>query len=279
MQSEDWKELVTLKPKIFSDRPRNLVKINIEWDCKIDDEDLYLEIESDKFFHDKKLIYCLAYLYFYDSLTSEFLTNTVKVYLGKFNLIPSFDFFLCSYKKIQYYDDCGNCYEVTFKDIHKRWFQMSEQDILDEINSILKNVSKKSESHENILTMVSDNPTDDADVYIKWECGDGRKTFSNPTSVFELKKMVYCLAYCLKYKEHVLFPDNVYEYLDMCNLIYYDGDDGYHGCAYTHCRYVDMVYYDKNGKAFNVTFEKILKKWCHTTREEIEKEIDNAFED
>lgn len=276
MLSEDWKELVTLKPKIFTDRPHNLVKINIEWDCKINNEDSYLEIESDKFFHDKKLIYCLAYLYFYDSLTSEFLTNAVKDYLGKLKLIPSFDFFLCSYKEIKYYDDCGNCYEVTFKDIHKRWLQMSEQDILDEINSILTNVNKKSESHENILTMVPEHPTNDAYVYIKWECGDGRKTLS--TRDYGVQ-MIYCLAYCLKYKEHVLFTDNVYEYLDGFSLIYYDGDDGWTGCPYTHCRYVDMVYYDKNGKAFNVTFEKILKKWCYMTREEIEKEIDNAFKD
>lgn len=42
--------------------------------------------------------------------------------------------------EIAYYDKNGNLFKVTFDDIHKRWKNMSEKEICEEVNDILLSI-------------------------------------------------------------------------------------------------------------------------------------------
>lgn len=150
---ENCKDLLTIKPQEISIK-KNVLDIWVEWDCN--DGDLIersFSILPEKLFNNKKLIYCLAYITLpynfkgHDWNDAAFAHQVLDNYdienLGDIIIENDFmcytDWGAChslTSLEIVYYDENGTPFDITFDDIHKRWKNMSYQEICDEINNI-----------------------------------------------------------------------------------------------------------------------------------------------
>ena len=144
----------------------------------------------------------------------------------------------------------------------------------------LLNFNKKIENKKNII-----------EVWVEWDSNDGdyigkRMTY-NPKWLFNNKKLIYCLAYtvlspdfkgynCLNHRFCYHIPDNtdikgLEDILSNSDFMCYN-DWGGPCHSLTE---LEMTYYDENGEAFEVNFDKIHNKWKNMTYQEICDEINN----
>ena len=145
---ENFKNLLTIKAK-SGKNPKNLLKVWIKMDSNDAD---YIEktetMDPNDLFHDKKLIYCLAYVTAeYDGDEPAFgkYVDENKDVENLYDILAEYDFMVYSewggchtYKdmKITYFDENGKEFNITFKDIHKQFEKMTHKEICDLINGI-----------------------------------------------------------------------------------------------------------------------------------------------
>lgn len=143
---EGLKKILTITPI----EDKNIVKINTSWVYEnIDDPDddscvCQNSFNADDFFKDKELIWSLAYLEKYvagDSKYIDFEKLNWELTV-RYNLWPYFkEDETCSLEELEitYYDENVNPFKVTFDNIHKRWENMTEEEICKEVNDVLRN--------------------------------------------------------------------------------------------------------------------------------------------
>lgn len=151
----------------------------------------------------------------------------------------------------------------------------------------LLNFNKKIENKKNII-----------EVWVKWESNDAdyidKRMEYSPEALFNNKKLIYCLAYavlpanfkghdCHDYKFCQNIPENtdiedIADILDDSGFMCYS-DSGpmcYSDWGPCHSlEELEMTYYNENGEAFKVNFDKIHNKWKNMTYQEICDEINN----
>ena len=153
--SESYKDILTIKTHKTSDK-KNLIDIWVKWDCNDGDyiERLWSSL-PEYIFNNKKLIYCLAYItcsykfkghgwndnVFQHHIISNKDIIDLEEIISENGYMAYTDWGPCHSLidlKIVYYDENGTPFDITFEDIHKRWKNMSYQEICDEINNIIK---------------------------------------------------------------------------------------------------------------------------------------------
>lgn len=143
----------------------------------------------------------------------------------------------------------------------------------------LLNFNKKTENKKNII-----------EVWVEWDSNDGdyigKRMEYNPEKLFNDKKLIYCLAYAVlpvvfkghsshDYKFCQMIPDNtdiegLEDILIDNDFMCYSDWGSCHSLTE-----LEMTYYNENGEAFEVNFDKIHNKWKSMTYEEICDEINN----
>lgn len=149
MKEENYKDLLTFSG--LKDNPKNTIKATIEMDSNDGDYITnIIEIEPEKLFGNKKLIYCLAYVgydndYFEDDpvFGNHIEDNKDIIDLERTlrwnDFVCSTDWGIChSYTSLEiiYYDENGVGHNVGFDKIYERWDKMGYEEICEEINSI-----------------------------------------------------------------------------------------------------------------------------------------------
>ena len=127
-------------------------------------------------------------------------------------------------------------------------------------------------------------------VYANWDSNDadyiGKTEVMDPKVLFKCEKLIYCLAYITlpyDFKGHdwndAAFCHHVTENHDIVNLEYIISE--YDFMCYSDwgpCHSLDhleIIYYDKDGVPFDVTFDDIHKRWKKMSYKEICDEINN----
>ena len=141
---ENFKDLLNIIPRTYN---KNVVKIDATWDYNdVDYNEKHKEFKADEFFKDKKLIWSLAYLDMFGTHVEK--NNYINfealydVVCGDYNLWgfgvndPAHSLEVL---EIVYYDENSNPFYITFDNIHKRWENMSEEEICEEVNDVLLN--------------------------------------------------------------------------------------------------------------------------------------------
>ena len=161
MCKTDFKNLLTIKP---ASKPKYKNKIIVwkQWDGNdmdyVEETTEPCDITPEMLFSNKKLILCLAYImcpynfkgHTYDDCWGEaggkFDTNIgnnhdidgLEDILNSNNFAVYCDWGLCHTlvdMEITYYDENGTKFDITFDDIHKRWENMTYEEICAEINN------------------------------------------------------------------------------------------------------------------------------------------------
>ena len=139
---ENFKDLLVITPKVYEDK--NIIRVELTWVYDgIYDGLSSAPYEIDEFFEDKKLIWLLAYLDMFgveDKKYIDFdtLYDVVCNEYGLCDQLP-FDSYTLNGLEVTYYDENCNPFNVTFDNIHKRWENMSEEEICKEVNDVLLN--------------------------------------------------------------------------------------------------------------------------------------------
>lgn len=140
---ENFKDLLVITPKVCNDK--NVVKIDATWDYNDADYDECHEVfDADEFFKNKKLIWSLAYL---DAFGTHVEKNKYIDFDALYDVVCG-DYYLWGFGEddsahslegleITYYDENSNPFNVTFDNIHKRWKNMSEEEVCEEVNNVL----------------------------------------------------------------------------------------------------------------------------------------------
>lgn len=150
---EDFRNLLTIKPQ-KPIKKKNVLEIWMKWDSNDAD---YIEktdeMDPEVLFGCKKLIYCLAYItlpynfkghnwndpVFQQNIPYNYDINNLIGILAENDFIVYSDWgacHTCERLKITYYDENGTPFNITFDNIHKRWENMSYEEICQEINDI-----------------------------------------------------------------------------------------------------------------------------------------------
>ena len=150
---EDYRNLLTIKPS-SPKQLKNILEVWTEWDSNDADYiEKSVEIDPKILFENKKLIYCLAYINlpydfkghdWNDSAFSHHITMNGDIddleniiFRNDFGCSCEYGYcHSCECLQITYYDENGKQFDINFSDIHKRWENMSYEEICNEINSI-----------------------------------------------------------------------------------------------------------------------------------------------
>lgn len=152
----DFKELLTIKPK-ENEVKKNKLKIYMVWDaCDADYVEHTEFMSPETLFENKKLIYCLAYITckynfkghnFHDHvfchhiLENKDINNLANI-LNEYNITVRCSLWddelchSCKELEITYYDGDGKPWSIDFDDIHKKWENMTYEEICEQINKI-----------------------------------------------------------------------------------------------------------------------------------------------
>ena len=141
---ENFKDILTFIPKVCE--YKNVVKIDATWNYNdADYDECHKELKADDFFKDEKLIWSLAYLGMFGKDVYE---NDYIDFEALFDVVCGDNHWgfgedesahLLVDMEITYYDKDSNPFNVTFDNIHKRWENMSEGEIGQEVNDVLRN--------------------------------------------------------------------------------------------------------------------------------------------
>lgn len=142
---EDFKSLLDIIPKV--NKYRNVVQIDMEWDCgDLDYVERHKEFEADEFFRNKKLIWSLAYLdrlgidiKYRDYINYEALYDVVGSDNNLWGEMYDYPAHTLSDLDITYYDEDGNQFAIEFIEFNKVWDNLSEEEICKEVNDVLLN--------------------------------------------------------------------------------------------------------------------------------------------
>lgn len=142
---EDFKSLLDIIPKV--NKYRNVVQIDMEWDCgDLDYVERHKEFEADEFFRNKKLIWSLVYLdrfgtdiKYRDYINYEALYDVVGSDNHLWGNMYDYPAHTLVGLEITYYDEDGKSFDVMFDDFNKRWDSMTEEEICKEVNDVLLN--------------------------------------------------------------------------------------------------------------------------------------------
>lgn len=145
-----WKNLKKILTITPTSKPyKNVVRVDTKWDYNICDfDECYEYFKANDFFNNKKLIWSLAYLDIHrenvkDNKYIDF--HALYDVVGVCHSLWGEDVhgFIIAHSliklEITYYNKNGNSSNVTFGDIHKRWKNMSEEEICKEVNDVLLN--------------------------------------------------------------------------------------------------------------------------------------------
>ena len=145
---ENFKDLLTTTPIKY----KSVVKVDITWGYYVVDykENCHEDFNADEFFKDKKLIWSLAYLDMFGEDVENYEDEEELVDIDALyeNLAVTHHLWRLVDKRksslekleITYYDENGNIFKVTFDDIHKRWKNMSKEEICEEVNDVLLDI-------------------------------------------------------------------------------------------------------------------------------------------
>lgn len=142
---ENFKDLLDITPKVCADK--NVVRIDTTWDYNdYDLDECHKIFKADDFFKNKKLIWSLAYL----SMFGEHVDKNEHINFDALYDVVGEDYELWVWGydgeirahslvdlEITYYDEDSNSFNIAFDNIHKRWENMSEEEICKEVNNIL----------------------------------------------------------------------------------------------------------------------------------------------
>ena len=153
MKEYKYKNLTTITSQKQKDI-KNCLKVWMNWDSNDGD---YIEkteqMSPELLFNNKKLIYCLAYITldynfkghnWNDAAFCHHITENCDID-GLEDILSENDFAVysdwgmchsCYGLEITYYDEDGKPWNINFNDIHKRWKNMSYEEICNEINNI-----------------------------------------------------------------------------------------------------------------------------------------------
>lgn len=147
----DHKNLLNITPQTKG-KYKNKLCVYVEWDSNDADYIGKTKImDPEILFNSEKLIYCLAYITLpynfkghgmYDTVFGQHVPDNEDI--EELDDIISENDFMCysdwgechslETLEIIYYDENGTPFSVTFDDIHKRWEEMSYDEICKEIN-------------------------------------------------------------------------------------------------------------------------------------------------